>query len=60
MSAKFLSLMPFILFGVISLVSPAYFAEVRHHPAVEPALLYAAISLIIGNIIMYSLVNFKF
>jgi tight adherence protein B len=60
MSAKFLSLMPFILFGVISLVSPAYFAEVRHHPAVEPALLYAAVSLIIGNIIMYRLVNFKF
>jgi tight adherence protein B len=60
MSAKFLSLMPFILFGIVSLVSPAYFDEVRNHPLVAPALLYGAISLIIGNIVMYRMVNFKF
>jgi tight adherence protein B len=60
MSAKFLSLMPFILFGIIALVSPAYFAEIRHHPAVEPALIYGAISLLIGNIVMHRMVNFKF
>jgi tight adherence protein B len=60
MSAKFLSLMPFILFAIVSFVSPAYFDEVRHHPLVAPALLYGAISLIIGNIIMYRMVNFKF
>jgi tight adherence protein B len=59
-SAKFLSLMPFILFGIIALVSPAYFAEVRHHPAVEPALIYGAISLLLGNVVMYRMVNFKF
>ena len=59
-SAKFLSLMPFVLFGVIALVSPAYFAEIRHHPAVEPALIYGAISLILGNVMMYRMVNFKF
>jgi tight adherence protein B len=60
MSAKFLSLMPFILFAIVSLVSPAYFNEVRHHPLVVPALLYGAISLVIGNIVMYRMVNFKF
>jgi tight adherence protein B len=59
-SAKFLSAMPFVLIGVVSLVSPAYFAEIRHHPIVVPALIYAAISLLIGNIIMYRMVNFKF
>jgi tight adherence protein B len=59
-SAKFLSLMPFVLFGLIALVSPAYFAEIRHHPAVEPALIYGAISLILGNVVMYRMVNFKF
>jgi tight adherence protein B len=52
--------MPFILFGIVSLVSPAYFDEVRNHPLVAPALLYGAISLIIGNIVMYRMVNFKF
>jgi tight adherence protein B len=59
-SAKFLSLMPFVMVGIISLVSPSFFAEVRHSPAIEPALIYAAISLIIGNIVMYRMVNFKF
>jgi tight adherence protein B len=59
-SAKFLSLMPFVLVAVVSLVSPAYFAEIRHHPIVVPALIYAALSLTIGNIMMYRMVNFKF
>lgn len=60
MSAKFLSLMPFILFGIVSLISPAYFDEVRHSEFIGPALLYAAISLVLGNIIMYRMVNFKY
>jgi tight adherence protein B len=59
-SAKFLSAMPFILFGVVSLVSPSYFGEVRNHPLLAPALIYAGISLVIGNIIMHRMVNFKF
>ena len=59
-SAKFLTLMPFLLVGIISLVSPSFFAEVRHSAAIEPALVYAAISLLIGNIVMYRMVNFKF
>jgi tight adherence protein B len=60
MSAVVLSLIPFILFGLISLISPSYFGEVRDHPLVMPALLYAAISLLLGNLAMYRMVNFKF
>jgi tight adherence protein B len=60
MSAVVLSLIPFILFGVISLISPSYFGEVRDHPLVIPALIYAAISLLLGNVVMYRMVNFKF
>lgn len=59
-SALVLSLMPLILFGGISLISPGYFTEVRDHPLVEPALIYAAMSLLVGNIIMHRMVNFKF
>jgi tight adherence protein B len=59
-SALVLSLMPFVLFGGISLISPAYFGEIRDHPLVEPALIYAAVSLLVGNVIMYRMVNFKF
>jgi len=60
MSAVVLSLIPFILFGLICLISPSYFGEVRDHPLVMPALIYAAISLVLGNIVMYRMVNFKF
>ena len=60
MSAIVLSLIPFVLFAGISLISPAYFGEIRNHPVVVPALIYAAISLGLGNLIMYRMVNFKF
>lgn len=60
MSALVLSLIPFVLIGGINLISPSYFGEVRHHPALLPALIYAGVSLLIGNIIMYRMVNFKF
>jgi tight adherence protein B len=59
-SALVLSVLPFILFAGISLISPGYFAEVRNHPLVVPALIYAAMSLLVGNIVMYRMVNFKF
>ncbi len=58
-SAVVLSLMPFILFGGVSLISPAYFGELRHEPLVYPALVYGALSLIIGNLVMYRMVNLR-
>jgi tight adherence protein B len=60
MSAVVLSLIPFILFGLICLISPSYFGEVREHPLVIPALIYATTSLVLGNFVMYRMVNFKF
>ena len=59
-SAVVLSLMPFILFGGITLISPTYFTEIRDDPLVMPALIYGAISLLLGNIVMYRMVHFKF
>lgn len=59
-SAVVLSLMPFILLGGILLISPGYFAEIREHPLVEPALVYGVLSLVIGNIVMYRMVNFRY
>jgi tight adherence protein B len=60
LSAIFLSLMPFVLFGVITLISPGYFAEVRHHPVVVPALVFGLALLLIANVILYRMVNVKF
>jgi tight adherence protein B len=58
-SALVLSLMPFILLAGITLVAPNYFGEVRNHPFVLPAMIYGIISLAVGNIIMYRMVNFR-
>jgi tight adherence protein B len=59
-SAVVLSLMPFILFGGIGLISPSYFGEIRNDPLVMPALIYGGLSLLLGNIVMYRMVHFKF
>jgi tight adherence protein B len=59
-SAIVLSLMPFILFAGIALISPGYFGEIRNEGIVMPALIYGAISLLLGNIVMNRMVHFKF
>jgi tight adherence protein B len=59
LSAVVLSLAPFILFAVVSLISPTYFGEVRNHPVILPALVVALLLLAIGNFIMYRMVHFK-
>jgi tight adherence protein B len=60
MSALFLSLTPFVLFGVITLVSPGYFGEISNHPLVPPAVVVGASLLILGNFVLYRMVNFKY
>jgi tight adherence protein B len=60
LSGYFMSAMPFILFLVVNLISPGYFAEVRDHPLVVPALIIGAILLGLGNFVIYRMVNFKF
>jgi len=59
LSAYFLSAMPFVLFAVVSLMSPNYFTELKDGPALVPALLYAGISLVGSNYVIYRMVNFK-
>jgi tight adherence protein B len=60
LSGYFMSAMPFILFLVVNLISPAYFAEVRSHPLVLPAVVAGLTLLGIGNFVIYRMVNFKF
>jgi tight adherence protein B len=59
LSAVFLTAMPFLLFGVITLLSPEYFFSVRDHPIVMPALIVGLTMLGAGNFIIYRMVNFK-
>ncbi len=60
LSAVVLSLMPFVLIAGITALSPDYFSTLRAHPIFLPAVVVGLISLLIGNLIMYRMVNFKF
>ena len=59
LSAVFLSLFPFVIFGIINLISPNYYGSVVDHPVAIPALTTALVMLAAGNIIIYRMVNFK-
>ena len=60
LSAVALSLTPFILFGLITVISPDYFFGVKDHPIAIPALLVGGLLLVVGNVTLYRMVNFKF
>ena len=61
LSGVFLTAMPFLLFGVISLMRPDYFFNdvVRNHPITMPALIVGLTMIALGNVIIYRMVNFK-
>jgi tight adherence protein B len=59
LSAIVLSLTPFILFALITLIAPDYYFGVKDHPIAQAALVVGGLLLIIGNVILYRMVNFR-
>ncbi len=59
LSGWFLSAMPFILFGVVQLLSKDYFSGVRDSWLLVPSLVYGFTSVIVANIVIYRMVHFK-
>jgi tight adherence protein B len=59
LSAWFLSAMPFILFGAVTLLSKNYFSGLVGSPLLVPSLIYGFTSLILANIAIYRMVHFK-
>jgi tight adherence protein B len=60
LSAIALSVTPFVLFVIITLLTPDYFFAIKDHPITVPAMIFGAFMLVVGNFIMYRMVNFKF
>lgn len=60
LSGVFLSLTPFVLIGIISLLSPDYFRSVLDHPLIMPAAVLGLLMLLVGNVMMYRMINFKY
>lgn len=59
LSALFLSAMPFVVIGFVSLISPGYYGEILDNPLIMPAGIIGVFMLAVGNVIMYRMVNFK-
>jgi tight adherence protein B len=60
LSAIALSATPFILVGAIHLIAPDYYALTNDSPIITPAIVFGLFLLVVGNIVMYRMVNFKF
>jgi tight adherence protein B len=58
-SAILLSILPFVLIGVINLVAPTFYAAVKHDPVFWPILGFGFFLMLLGIITMYRMVNFR-
>jgi tight adherence protein B len=59
MSGVLLSVLPFIIYFMLNVISPTYFASLKGHPILMPAVVLGFGLLAIGNFIIYRMVNFK-
>ncbi|MCI0465487.1 MAG: pilus assembly protein TadB, partial [Beijerinckiaceae bacterium] len=59
-SAVALTAMPFILFGMVSLIAPSYYSDVWYEPVFRIAIFVAFVMLAIGNFVMRKMVKFKY
>lgn len=58
-SAILLSLLPFLLVGVINLVAPTFYTDVSSDVVFWPVLGFGCFLMLIGIIVMYRMVNFR-
>ncbi len=58
-SAIILSSLPIVMFGIINMVSPNFYASVWDEPLTKQVLAGAVFWMFIGNFTMYRMVNFK-
>jgi tight adherence protein B len=59
-SAVALSVMPFVLFGVVNLITPRYYGDVWDHQIFHIAMMCAGGLLLVGNVVMWRMINFKY
>jgi tight adherence protein B len=59
-SAMALSVLPFIVGGLVFLEAPTFYTEVSDDPYFMPVLIFAGLLLATGDYVMYRMVNFRF
>ena len=60
MSALVISLMPFMVVAVVSVLNPAYFGEVINDPWFWPPICIGLVLQLVGVLIIWKMVNFRF
>lgn len=59
-SAILISVFPIIMFGILALVAPSYYGDVWESPVLMPVFTIFGIWALLGDFIMYRMVNFDF
>jgi len=59
-SALALSILPILVFFLLLIIAPEFYGDVWEHPWIKPTLGTASIFLMLGQIVMYRMVHFKF
>ncbi|RWC48710.1 MAG: type II secretion system F family protein [Mesorhizobium sp.] len=60
MSAWIISLFPFLMFGILAIAAPSFYGDVWGSPIVVPVFVIFGLWALLGDIIMYRMVNFDF
>jgi tight adherence protein B len=60
LSAVALTLLPFVLFLAINWLSPSYYSAVRDNALLAPAVYLGLTLLLLGNLVMYRMIHFKY
>ncbi len=60
LSAIMISLFPIVMFGVLALIAPSYYGDVWHNPIITPIFTIFGAWALLGDYIMYRMVNFDF
>ncbi len=58
-SARLVSALPFLVAGSVMLMNPSYFTAVSDDPLFIPLFVAAGVWMLIGNFIMWRMVNFR-
>ena len=59
MVGHLLTILPFALFGVLTLIAPSFYGEVWNEPIVPIVLAASVVWIMVGNVIMYRMVSFE-
>jgi tight adherence protein B len=59
-SAYGLSVLPLLLFFLLSFIAPGYYGDIWEDPIVQPVLIATVIWAMVGMFMMYKMVNFKY